>query len=104
MFERISTFAETMATNMSRRVFFGRVGQGALTVAGLLGGFLALASDAAAGHTYNCCVYECPAPGIGGSPTYSTLCGTDPCPPSMHQGLCPLIRQSGVHNCNSCKV
>jgi hypothetical protein len=104
MLERISNLAETMATNMARRAFFGRVGQGALTVTGLLGGFLLMPAHASAGNAFNCCVYECPPVGIGSPPTYSTICGTTSCPPSIHQGACLLVRQSVVHNCNSCRV
>ena len=42
MFERIGQVAEQMATNVSRRQFLGRFGQGALTLAAAVAGLVAL--------------------------------------------------------------
>lgn len=53
MFDKLSEAAESLATNVSRRAFLGRLGQGALVVAGVLGGMLAAASTAQA--------YGCPS-------------------------------------------
>ncbi len=53
MFEKVGQMAEQMATGVSRRQFLDRFGKTALVVAGVAGGFLAVASNArAAGH---CC-------------------------------------------------
>jgi hypothetical protein len=41
MFERIGSLAEGVATDVSRRAFFGRLGQGALGLAAVIGGVLA---------------------------------------------------------------
>jgi hypothetical protein len=51
MFERIGRLAERAANgvSLSRRGFFGRLGQGALTTAGVLVGLLPLSSPAKAG-------------------------------------------------------
>ena len=48
MFERVSQIAEQAATNVSRRQFFGRVGNAALVLAATLGGVLAIPGSAAA--------------------------------------------------------
>jgi hypothetical protein len=48
MLERISLFAQRMATNVSRRQFLGRVGQAALALAAAVGGFLAVRGEAEA--------------------------------------------------------
>jgi hypothetical protein len=60
MLERIGNLAEKLATNVSqsRRGFLARVGQGALGVAGALGGLLALPGAAQAASS-KCCYYEC---------------------------------------------
>jgi hypothetical protein len=44
MFDRVSEAAEKLATNVSRLAFFGRLGQGALGLAAVIGGVLALPS------------------------------------------------------------
>jgi len=59
MFEKVSTAAEQVATNLSRRNFLGKLGQGALTLAGVVGGMLALPSDAHAGGGFCCCGGRC---------------------------------------------
>ncbi len=48
MFEKISDAAEKVASNVSRRAFLGRLGQGALITAGVLGGMHLLAGKAQA--------------------------------------------------------
>jgi hypothetical protein len=54
MFEKISNAAEKLATNVSesRRGFLGRMGQAALGVAGVVGGLLALSTEAQAIGSY----------------------------------------------------
>ncbi len=48
MFDKVSQAAETVAINVSRRAFLGRLGQGALITAGVLGGMHLLAGKAQA--------------------------------------------------------
>jgi hypothetical protein len=59
MFEKIGRLAETAATrvSLSRRGFLGRLGQGALTMTGVLGGLLAIPRDTRAGGSYVCCTW-----------------------------------------------
>jgi hypothetical protein len=63
MFEKIGRFAETLATSagQSRRGFLGRLGKGAASVAGLVGGLLIFPFEAVAvpGCTGGC-RYRCP--------------------------------------------
>jgi hypothetical protein len=64
MFDRVSQAAERLVTNVSRRAFLGRLGQGALVVAGVLGGVLALPKEARAGNKSVICGFMslCDAP------------------------------------------
>jgi hypothetical protein len=57
MFERVSQFAEQAATNLSRRQMLGRLGQGALALAGVLGAMLVAptAVQADPGSSEKCC-------------------------------------------------
>jgi hypothetical protein len=48
MFDKVSQAAEKLATNVSRRAFLGRLGQGALTTAGVVGAMLAFGGEARA--------------------------------------------------------
>jgi hypothetical protein len=48
MFDKVSQAAEKLATHVSRRAFLGRLGQGALATAGVLGGLLAFGGKAQA--------------------------------------------------------
>jgi hypothetical protein len=71
MFDRISAAAERLATNVSRRAFLGRLGQGALGLAALIGGVLAFPGDAQAAGKKNC--YCCkPFGGLGSLGCYTT--------------------------------
>jgi hypothetical protein len=61
MLKRIGQVAECVATKVSRRAFLGKLGQGSLVVAGVLGGFLAFPSTSRAGKFKRCCFYGlCP--------------------------------------------
>jgi len=62
MFDRVGGLAEKLVTNVSRRAFLGRLGQGALVTVGALAGLLASAGTA---HAMSC------PPGYG-------QCGTTP--------------------------
>jgi hypothetical protein len=94
MFEKVSQAAEQLATRASRRDFLGQLGKGALAVAGVLGGVLALSGRARAHGNIGkfCCAYG-PVP-------YLTACSNDPCPPT-YQGL-PLSIWATVQNCRGC--
>ncbi len=48
MFDRVGDLAEKVATKVSRRAFLGRLGQGALGLAAVIGGALAFPADARA--------------------------------------------------------
>src|SRR6266478_7694129 len=48
MFDKISKAAERVATNVSRRIFLGRLGQGALAAAGVVAGMVAFGAEARA--------------------------------------------------------
>jgi hypothetical protein len=67
MFDRVSEAAEKLATSVSRRAFMGRLGKGALTIAGAVGAFLAIPGLVQAGGgcvcpsgSGFCCRYQCP--------------------------------------------
>ena len=63
MIDKVSKLAERVATNLSRRRFLGRLGQGALVLAGALGGFLAFPTFAQADSGVGCCDNrKCPKP------------------------------------------
>jgi hypothetical protein len=61
MIERYKHLAERTAESASRRQFLQQFGRGAMTVAGVLGGLLALPRIAAAGPSRipKCCFYLC---------------------------------------------
>jgi hypothetical protein len=101
MFERIGRLAERAANgvSLSRRGFFGRLGQGALTTAGVLGGLLALTNKVqASNHTLYSCSYgfrrssgKC---SIARCPLFIQSCGGCPQYP-----CCELISQSAIGTC-----
>ena len=53
MFEQVGILAEKMAMNVSRRAFLGRLGQGALGLAAVIGGMLSFPGQAQAAA--KCC-------------------------------------------------
>jgi hypothetical protein len=63
MLQRMGRVAERVATSVSRRTFLGKLGRGALAVAGVAGGFL-ISSSAARADGKHCCLFS--AEGIGG--------------------------------------
>jgi hypothetical protein len=80
MFDKVSQAAEKLATGVSRRAFLGRLGQGALATAGVLGAMLAFRGQAQADQPQStCCV--CPT-GLGPIAPYSYACVAvgSPCP------------------------
>jgi hypothetical protein len=64
MFDKVSQVAEKLATNVSRRAFLGRLGRGALVLAGAMGAMLAFPGLGQAHGCANgpcpCCCYLCP--------------------------------------------
>jgi len=54
MFDKVSQAAEKLAINVSRRAFLGRLGQGALATAGVVGAILAFGGKAQAGYSGWC--------------------------------------------------
>jgi hypothetical protein len=63
MFDKVSQVAEKLATNVSRRAFLGRLGQGALVVAGAMGAMVAfpgLGQAKGCSGPCPCCCYYCP--------------------------------------------
>jgi len=63
MFDKVSQAAERLATHVSRRAFLGRLGQGALATAGVLGGMLAFGGKAQA-YILWCGGVQCPPASI----------------------------------------
>jgi hypothetical protein len=60
MFDRVGSLAETVATNLSRRAFLGRLGAGALVLAGAMGAMAAFPGlGQAKGGCRACCCYNC---------------------------------------------
>jgi hypothetical protein len=81
MFEKFGRFAETLATSagQSRRGFLGRLGKGAMGVAGLVGGVFLFPREA---YAFRGCGYDCPRCGftIRACPPPGTPCpGTIKC-------------------------
>jgi hypothetical protein len=66
MFGRVSDLAEKLATNVSRRAFFCRLGRGALGLAAMVGGIIALPGQARAGD--GVCCY-CSSPFVNSPPS-----------------------------------
>ncbi len=97
MFDKVSEAAERLATNVSRRAFLGRLGQGALATVGVLAGLLAISPPAMAGTLYKCgakkgkaygcdvvnCLWDC------SGTLYCTACTNGYCSPPTRG--CTLI-------------
>jgi hypothetical protein len=62
MLENISQFAEAVASDVSRRAFFGRFSHGAVACAAAVAGLLALPAVAHAGGKVKCCAGRCQRP------------------------------------------
>ncbi len=108
MFDKFSDAAEKLATSVSRRVFLGRLGQGALGSAGVLGAIFAYPGFARArgGNSYTCCEYRtwstqlqrymyCVAcvPPHTHCPTDGSVCAGD-----------AFVTSWSVADCTSCKL
>ena len=78
MFDRVGSLAESVATDVSRRAFLGRLGRGASGLAAVIGGVFARPSQARADGGW--CVISF----VGGTPhpgclSYKAIKGTCPC-------------------------
>jgi hypothetical protein len=63
MFENISKFAESVATDVSRRTFLGRFGRGAMACTAAVAALLSLPAVAhAGGRKFKCCAGRCQPP------------------------------------------
>jgi hypothetical protein len=94
MFERIRQYADTLASTAgeSRRGFLGRLGNGAIAVAGVVGGLLLWPTEAGATVCGGACTYRCPD-----GTQHATNCGSRcRCALSIkHSGMtCSLFRSS----------
>ena len=102
MFEKIGRLAETAATkvSVSRRGFLGRLGQGALAAAGVLGGLLLFTKDARAGGSVVCCSYRC----FHSKYRYSskTTCQAAGTTCDETVGNCHLLGSGTAADCKSC--
>ena len=106
MFEKVGRLAEAAASrvSVSRRGFLGRLGQGALAAAGVLGGFLLSTSQAGAQTSGGvvCCLYQCRDPKSGYIYRYHKTCqqaGTT-CPQTDNR--CWLVNQFTAATCGKC--
>jgi hypothetical protein len=100
MYDKLSQAAETVATNVSRRAFLGRLGRGALAMAGVLATTLAAPRIAQAGNLDKKCVYRCPSGPRGGF--YVTHCSAcdKACP--KHIGTVPGCIYVSESACTGC--
>ena len=100
MFEKIGRLAESAANkvSVSRRGFLGRLGQGALAMTGVLGGLLAIRTNARAGGSYVCCIWKCTL-----YHTYK-LCYPpgSTCSPISPCALGGVLHQHSVSSCKQC--
>jgi hypothetical protein len=81
MFDRVGSLAERVATNVSRRAFLGRMGQGALAVAGGMAALLAFPQVVRASQKV--CTYRCTNVGVKPAHTWiatQTVGCNKPCP------------------------
>lgn len=110
MFEKIGRLAETAANkvSVSRRGFLGRLGQGALAAAGVLGGLLALPGAAQAGGSVVCCHYRSRR-GYGclSDKFFACLPAGSTCPPYYSPPFEPgcsgrLTSQASKSDCSQC--
>ena len=105
MFEKIGRLAETAATkiSVSRRGFLGRLGQGALTTAGVLGGLLAMSNKAQAGkHDLYVCYYTNKSTrhcAYRNCPTNQQFCGGCPNVLSCCDSCCVLYASAIIGTC-----
>jgi hypothetical protein len=104
MLEKIGRLAEHVASGASRRAFLGRLGRGALSLAAITAGLLALPREAQAATRARCCYYRC---GSRGGTRGHYVCHSDgsACRPGFTDprlGSCVLRNQSLVRNCDRC--
>ena len=108
MFEKIGRLAERLASNVgeSRRGFLGRLGQGALAAAALLGGVFASSAVGQSGGVL-CCYYLCPAGRRNpydpyGKGRVKKVCQAPGTTCASTAGSCPFTGQSTATACGQC--
>ena len=106
MFDKVSQIAEQVATGVSRRRFFGRLGQAALTVAGFVAGGLAVPGAGRAAGMFLCCRYACSCCGTFRERPirwHEWTCSSDPnrCA-STSSFDCRLMATKLVKDCHNC--
>ena len=104
MFDKVSQIAEQVATGVSRRRFVGRLGQAALTVAGLVAGGLAVPGAGRAAGMFLCCRWACSCCGTFRERPYrwhEWTCGFDPYCGNPSFG-CRLMASHLVSDCSRC--
>jgi hypothetical protein len=88
MFDKISETAEKLATNVSRRAFLGRLGQGALVTAGVLAGMFAFSGKAwAFSGGGMCCLCSSTCYSLGPNNLCLSPCRRVTC--SQYRKVCP---------------
>jgi hypothetical protein len=107
MFEKVGRWAETVASSVSvsRRGFLGRLGQGALAAAGVLGGALLSARQAGAQSSGGvvCCYYLCRKPSNPYAYRSRTVCQKAGTTCAEFVGpSCGLYRWSPATSCQAC--
>jgi hypothetical protein len=106
MFEKIGRLAEAAANevSVSRRGFFGRLGQAALAVGAVLGGFSTAAPGSSSGVV--CCYYNCQN-GYqykhGAMPRRKTLCKPSGTSCDSQVGQCYLFGVATAAACKDCQ-
>jgi hypothetical protein len=99
MFDKVSEAAEKLATNVSRRAFLGRLGQGALGLAAVIGGVVALPGRVQAeaqNRWKGCCYYYC----VSGPSYKKCVSLSNGCP--LPQTGCSLFSSYRVSSCGQC--
>jgi hypothetical protein len=95
MFDRVGDLAEKLATNVSRRTFLGRLGQGALGLAAVIGGVLVFPAPGRADNSKQLC---CLLGGIDHVCIFRVGQGTKDCPGSGAPPV-PCESYSGFPHC-----
>ena len=101
MIDRVSRLAERVATSVSRREFWSRLGRGAMALAAAVGGLLALPNIAQAAKLVAKCCQTGTCPHAGGGCKLVNACDscTD-CGPTFH--CCQWSCHGGLFTFHTC--